>query len=35
VDGKLAAIRGTVIREELESDGETGLGIRIVEHRFI
>jgi len=35
VDGKLAAIRGTIIRKEGESGGETGLGIRIVEHRFI
>lgn len=35
VDGKLAAIKGTVIRDEIESDGHTGLGIKIVEHRFI
>src|SRR5690242_15899859 len=35
VDGKLAAIKGTVIRDEIESHGHTGLGIKIVEHRFI
>ena len=35
VDGKLAAIKGTVIRDEIESDGHTGLGIKIVEHSFI
>jgi len=35
VDGKLAAIKGTVIRDEIESDGHRGLGIKIVEHRFI
>ena len=35
VDGKLVAIRGTVIREEVDSNCETGLGIRIVQHRFI
>ena len=35
VDGKLAAIRGTVIREELETDGQTGFGVKIVEHLFI
>ena len=35
VDGKLAAIKGTVIRDEVESDGHTGLGIKIVEHSFI
>ncbi len=35
VEGKLAAIKGTVIRDEVEPDGDTGLGIRIVEHSFI
>jgi PilZ domain len=35
VEGKLAAIKGTVIRDEIESDGHTGLGIKIIEHRFI
>ena len=35
VDGVVAAIKGTVIRDEQESDGHRGVGIRIVEHRFI
>ncbi len=35
VDGMVAAIKGTVTREELESDGHRGIGIRIVEHQFI
>jgi hypothetical protein len=35
VDGMVAAIKGTVIRDEQESDGRRGVGIRIVEHRFI
>ena len=35
VDGMMAAIKGTVIRDEVEPDGHTGVGIRIVEHRFI
>jgi hypothetical protein len=35
VDGMMAAIKGTVMREELEADGHRGVGIRIVEHSFI
>ena len=35
VDRKLAAIKGTVIRDDRKPDGHTGLGIRIVEHSFI
>lgn len=35
VDRKLAAIKGTVIRHEMDHDGHTGLGIRILEHSFI
>jgi hypothetical protein len=35
IERKLAAIKGTVIRDEMEPDGHTGLGIRIVEHSFI
>jgi hypothetical protein len=35
LEGKLAAIKGTVIRDEMEADGHTGLGIRIIEHSFI
>jgi len=35
VDGMVAAIKGTVIRDETESDGHRGLGIRIIEHKFI
>jgi hypothetical protein len=34
-EGKLAAIKGRVIRDEMEPDGHTGLGIRIIEHSFI
>ena len=33
--GMSAAIKGTVIRDESEPDGHRGVGIRIVEHRFI
>jgi hypothetical protein len=35
VDGMVAAIKGTVIRDEQGTDGHRGVGIRIVEHRFI
>ena len=35
IDGAAAAIKGIVIRDQMESDGHTGVGIRIVEHRFI
>ena len=35
IEGMVAAIKGTVMREELESDGHRGFGIRIVEHKFI
>lgn len=35
VDGVMAAIKGTVIRDEIESDGHAGVGIRIIEHKFI
>ncbi len=34
-DGMCAAIKGIVIRHESETDGHTGVGIRIVEHKFI
>jgi Tfp pilus assembly protein PilZ len=34
-EGTVAAIKGTVMREELKSDGHRGIGIRITEHRFI
>lgn len=33
--GRSAAIKGTVIRDESEPDGHRGVGIRIIEHRFI
>jgi hypothetical protein len=35
VESKLAAIKGTVIRDEMEPDGHTGVAVRIVEHSFI
>jgi hypothetical protein len=34
-DGRLAAINGTIIRDQMEHDGNTGVGVRIVEHSFI
>ena len=33
--GMYAAIKGTVIRDESKPDGHRGVGIRIIEHRFI
>jgi hypothetical protein len=33
--GMSAAIKGTVIRDESKPDGHRGIGIRIIEHRFI
>ena len=35
LQGMSAAIKGTVIRDESRPDGHRGVGIRIVEHRFI
>lgn len=35
VDGRFAAISGTVIRRQMERDGHTGVAVKIVEHRFI
>jgi PilZ domain-containing protein len=35
VDGAVAAIKGKVIRDEVESDGHRGIGIRIIGHEFI
>ena len=35
VDGRAAAIKGMVIRDEWEPDGHRGIGIRIIEHEFI
>jgi hypothetical protein len=35
VEGAAAAIKGIVIRDQIEDDGHRGVGIRIVEHRFI
>ena len=35
IDGAAAAIKGIVIRDQMESDGHRGVGISIVEHRFI
>ncbi len=34
-DGMAAAIKGMVIRDEVQSDGHRGIGIRIIEHEFI
>ena len=34
-EGTVAAIKGTVMREEAKSDGHRGIGIRITEHSFI
>ena len=35
VEGATAAIKGVVIRDQVEANGHRGIGIRIVEHRFI
>ena len=35
LEGMSAAIKGTVIRDESWPDGHRGVGIRIIEHRFI
>src|ERR1043165_6319765 len=35
MEGAAAAIKGIVIRDQMEADGHRGIGIRIVEHRFI
>ena len=35
LEGKSAAIKGRVIRDESWPDGHRGVGIRIIEHRFI
>jgi len=35
VEGATAAIKGIVIRDQVEANGHRGIGIRIVEHRFI
>jgi hypothetical protein len=34
-EGMSAALKGTVIRNEHGSGGDTGIGVRILEHRFI
>lgn len=34
-EGMSAAIKGTVIRDEMDTDGHRGIGIRIIEHEFI
>ena len=35
VDGRFAAINGTVIRDQMEHDGHTGVAVKIIEHSFI
>lgn len=35
VEGAAAAIKGIVIRDQMETEGHRGIGIRIVDHRFI
>jgi hypothetical protein len=35
VDGRFAAINGTVIRDQIERDGHAGVGVKILEHSFI
>lgn len=34
-DGRFAAINGTVIRDQREHDGHTGVGVKILDHIFI
>ena len=35
VDGRFAAINGTIIRNQFEHDGHAGLAVKIIEHSFI
>lgn len=35
IDGRFAAINGTVIRDHIEPDGHAGVGVKILEHSFI
>jgi hypothetical protein len=35
IDGRFAAINGTVIRDQIEHDGRAGVGVKILEHSFI
>ena len=35
IDGRFAAINGTVIRDQIEHDGNAGVGVKILEHSFI
>jgi hypothetical protein len=35
VDGRFAAINGTVIRDQIDPDGHAGVGVKILEHSFI
>ena len=35
VDGRFAAINGTVIRDQMEHDGHSGAAVKIIEHSFI
>jgi PilZ domain len=35
VDGRFAAINGTVIRDQMDHDGQTGVAVKIIEHSFI
>ena len=35
VDGRFAAITGTVIRDQIEHDGDRGVAVKIIEHSFI
>ena len=35
LDGRFAAITGTVIRDHIEHDGHGGVAVRIIEHSFI
>ena len=35
IDGRFAAINGTVVRDHKEHDGHTGVAVKIVEHSFI
>src|SRR6185436_16993906 len=34
-EGRIAAIKGRVVRDEIEPGGHTGMGISIIEHCFI
>jgi len=35
INGRFAAINGTVVRDQKEHDGHTGVAVKIIEHSFM